>query len=87
MGGVSTCGVPGTTVGTPEPCPTADGERAWERVQVGEASSRRAASPRAGYPARPRARRSRALQRTASAPGSAPRVRPWVRAPPGRKAT
>jgi len=53
MGGVSTCGVPGTTVSTPEPCPTADGERAWERVQAGEASSRWAASPRAGSPARP----------------------------------
>ena len=62
-GGVSACGAPGTPAGTPEPCPTADGERAWERVQAGEASSRRVASPRAGHPARLRARRSRALQR------------------------
>jgi len=92
MGGVSACGAPGTPAGTPEPCPTAGGERAWERyrpgrhprdgrrlhvrgtrhacghagavpysgrrarlgaLQAGEASSRRAASPRAGHPARP----------------------------------
>ncbi len=49
----------------------------------GEASSRRAASPRAVYPAQPWARRSRALQHGRGARGGRGT---WVRVPPGRAA-
>jgi len=58
--GVSACSTPGPATGTPEPCPTA-----------GSAQSVGTASPRAVHPARPQARRSRALQQAAHSPWTA----------------